>query len=349
MLNRRLRQIIAVLAFAAYWFLSGIASSHALVARDRVETRDWRQFPAIVEIDADATVVAVGDVHGDYERLAHLLKKAGLIDEENADPSDLKWRGGKTILICTGDLIDKGKHSLDVIQCFRTLERKAADEGGKTIVTMGNHEAEFLANPDDDEKAEKFLAELEKQDLDPADVATGKDKKGIGAFLRRLPFAARVNDWFFAHACGVDGRTLRTLKAALADSVDEEGFGADILLAKRGLLEARLKPIPWWERKGDKPKESESRLRGHADALGIKHFVMGHQPGKAHFSDDSRRKAGELIQKFDGLIFLIDVGMSSAIDKSPGAALRIERHGRRQTATVIRADGTEELIWKVTE
>jgi hypothetical protein len=211
---------------------------------------------------------------------------------------------------------------------------------------MGNHEAEFLADPENDEKAEKFVEELQKKDLDPAIIASGKDAKGIGEFLRDLPFAARINDWFFAHACGTEGKTLATLKTALVDSVNEAGFGADVLVAKRGLLEARLKPIPWWERQGDTAEQSESRLRGYATALGIKHFVMGHQPGKAKFSDGTKREAGELVQKFDGLIFLIDVGMSSAIDKSQGAALRIENQEGHQAATVIKASGARDLTWK---
>lgn len=339
---------ITVLLVLAIGLWPGGPYEHAtgLVAAEKSIGRDWRLNPAIVEVDTDAAVVAIGDVHGDYERLTHLLKKSQLISDAHVSPSDLEWTGGTTILICTGDLIDKGKHSLDVIRCFRVLQQKAARAGGKTIVTMGNHESEFLADPGHDEKAEQFIDELEKKDLDPVVLGSGKDKDGIGAYLRGLPFAARINDWFFAHACSTQGRTLATLKTGIADAVDEDGFGADILLSKRGLLEARLKPLPWWERKGDTAAESEARLRGYADALGVKHLVMGHQPGKATFSDGTKRKAGELIQKFDGLIFLIDVGMSSAIDKSDGAALRIARVNGGQTATVVKADGTQQIIWK---
>ena len=88
------------------------------------------------------------------------------------------------------------------------------------------------------------------------------------------------------------------------------------------------------------------QLRGYADALGIEHFVMGHQPGKAHFSDDSKRQAGEMVQKFDGLIFLIDVGMSRAIDKSKGAVLKITRSGNGQAASMIEPDGSSHRLWR---
>jgi hypothetical protein len=55
-----------------------------------------------------------------------------------------------------------------------------------------------------------------------------------------------------------------------------------------------------------------------------------------------------MCQKFEGLIFLIDVGMSEAIDYSRGALLRV--HGKESfRATAIYPNGTsrqffEELV-----
>ena len=316
------------------------------VAREPVAvSRNWTESPSIVELQTNSTIVAVGDVHGDYERLVRLLQQLGLVPAAPDKPSYIAWSGGTTVLICTGDLIDKGKHSLKVISCFRELAAKAREAGGQVIVTMGNHEAEFLADPDDDDKAEQFIAELEEADLDPDDVAAGADRLGIGQFIANLPLAVKVNDWFFAHACSTQGMTLTTLSTEIKDSVASDGFDVPVLLGKRGLLEGRLKPLPWWERAGDTPADSQTRLRGYAAALGAKHLVMGHQPGKAVFSDGTKRKAGEMAQKFDGLIFFIDVGMSKAIDKSNGAGLKIERHGEHESATAIRADGTQEQLW----
>ncbi|HEV3304448.1 MAG TPA: metallophosphoesterase [Planctomycetaceae bacterium] len=316
----------------------------AFASKERV-VRDWQACPAIVELDTDAPIIAIGDVHGDYDRLCKLLHVAGVVREESEHPQNLQWAAGKTILVCTGDLIDKGKRSLDVIEAFRVLQPQALAAGGRVIVTMGNHEAEFLADPENDEKAEEFLAELGAAGVDPVRLAHGNDDHGVGNFLRGLPFAVRINDWFFAHACSTQGRSLQTLRTEISDAVDSEGYGADILLSKHGLLEARLKPLPWWQRQGDTPKQSEDRLRGYSVALGVHHLVMGHQPGKAEFSDGTKRKAGELTQKFGGLIFFIDVGMSSAINKSTGAALRIEKDGNRQTATAVSAENARTLLW----
>jgi hypothetical protein len=209
---------------------------------------------------------------------------------------------------------------------------------------MGNHEAEFLADPDDDDKALEFIKELERHGIAPRDVAAGRDPRGIGLYLRGLPFAARLGDWFFAHAGDTGGRTLEQLRAALEQEVDNKGYDADVLLGKKGLLEARLHKGPWWERKGDRPAESEARLRDWVKALGARHLVIGHQPGHVAFADGTRRKKGTLVQKFDGLIFLIDVGMSDAIDYSRGALLHI-REGPAPRAGVIYPDKTSRQVW----
>ena len=50
-------------------------------------------------------VVAIGDVHGDYEQFVAVLRSAKLIDSEET------WSGGKTHLVQTGDVLDRGPDS----------------------------------------------------------------------------------------------------------------------------------------------------------------------------------------------------------------------------------------------
>src|SRR5262245_49459000 len=50
-------------------------------------------------------VVAVGDVHGDYEQFVAVLRSAKLIDSQES------WSGGKTHLVQTGDVLDRGPDS----------------------------------------------------------------------------------------------------------------------------------------------------------------------------------------------------------------------------------------------
>jgi hypothetical protein len=325
-----------ILAVVALWLLP--LSSSAQEAK-----RDWKKCPAVVDVDTEHDLYAIGDVHGDYDRLTTLLVAAKLIAEEPSKPEMVKWNAGKAVLVCTGDMIDKGDQGVRVLQLFRALRADAEKTGGRVIVLAGNHEAEFLANPSIEKSAE-FRKELKARNIKPDDVAAGKDALGLGEFLRSLPFAARVNDWFFSHAGNTHGRTLAKLRDDLERGVEGKGYKADVLQDPNSLLLARMNPRPWWERAKDEGDAGQKRLAGYAKALGVRHIILGHAPAEVTFADKSVRKAGEMYQKFDGLVFMIDVGMSRAVGYSTGAILLIQR-GKHATASAIYADGKRKQMW----
>jgi calcineurin-like phosphoesterase family protein len=305
--------------------------------------RDWEQCPAVVAIRTTEVVHALGDTHGDYDRLVKLLVAGKLMDGTPDKSDEAAWSGGKSVLVVTGDMIDKWDHSLDVIALMRALVASAASQGGRVVISTGNHEAEFLGDPKGD-KTKEFRNELKAAHIKPGDVAGGTDSQGIGKFLLCLPFASRVNGWFFAHAGSTKGRTFQQLTGDLEKGFKDDGYNAKVLLGDKGLLEARMKP-PWWEKDGDKPDQSISRLLGYADALGVRHIVFGHQPGTYTFNDGSTREKGTMFENFGGLVFLIDMGMSRGVDYSKGALLRIERDGSRETATALFPDGSKKQLW----
>jgi 3',5'-cyclic AMP phosphodiesterase CpdA len=80
-------------------------------------------------------IVAVGDLHGDYEAWTAIARDAGLVDAKG------RWAGGTTILIQTGDITDRGPDSLKIIRHLQKLRTEAAKAGGQVIVLIGNHEA----------------------------------------------------------------------------------------------------------------------------------------------------------------------------------------------------------------
>ncbi|HEX3879648.1 MAG TPA: metallophosphoesterase, partial [Bryobacteraceae bacterium] len=80
-------------------------------------------------------VVAIGDVHGDYESFAAALRSAGLING-NGD-----WTGGKTHLVQTGDILDRGPDSRAVMDLLMKLQKQAEAAGGAVHCLLGNHEA----------------------------------------------------------------------------------------------------------------------------------------------------------------------------------------------------------------
>lgn len=83
---------------------------------------------------AEPRIVAVGDVHGDYDGAVSILREAGLID------AHAHWKGGNAVLVQTGDLLDRGPRPRDVLDLFMNLEAEAPRSGGRVVVVLGNHE-----------------------------------------------------------------------------------------------------------------------------------------------------------------------------------------------------------------
>jgi hypothetical protein len=79
-------------------------------------------------------VIAIGDLHGDYERYIDVMKSAGLIDKKG------KWSGGATHLVQTGDITDRGPDSRKIIDHLVKLSRQAKKKGGYVHLLIGNHE-----------------------------------------------------------------------------------------------------------------------------------------------------------------------------------------------------------------
>ncbi len=284
-----------------------------------VPTRDFAAYPAIVELSSGGPIDALGDVHGDLAATVGLLSAAGLV---GAAPHH--WTGGARTLVVTGDVIDKGTQAIPIIDLLISLEPEARAAGGALVVTLGNHEAEFLANPTD-EKSAQFQAELKGAGLDPKRVAAGETK--YGQWLHRLPLAARIEGWFFCHGGNTNGLSAADLGARFRTLYESgKAYSDDFTTGDQSLLEASI----WWARDA----RAVTTLDADLGALPAQHLVFGHDPGDIAFPDDPHgdRKKGELAARYEGRIFLIDSGMSSAIGYSRGALLRIERNPDRASA-----------------
>jgi hypothetical protein len=80
-------------------------------------------------------VIAFADVHGAYDDLTQLLRSAGVVDK------DLRWSAGAAHVVSTGDLLDRGPGSRQVMDLLMRLQGEAAAAGGALHVVLGNHEA----------------------------------------------------------------------------------------------------------------------------------------------------------------------------------------------------------------
>lgn len=309
-------------------------------------SRDWTKYPAVVEVDTNEDVFAISDAHADYTRLAGILAAAKIIDGVPDKPKQVVWIAGKSVLVIVGDMIDKWKHSVKVIALIRALQKSAVAQGGQVIATMGNHEAEFLADPTG-KKTKDFSKDLIRHNLQPRDVANCKG--GLGQFVCQLPIAARVNDWFFCHAGNTDNRSIKALNSDIKTGFTKHGFATKELVGDNSILEARLNKqgpngLPWFD---DKSIENDPQelLSKYVASLGVHHIVQGHQPGTVKFPDGQQRNPEDMFQRY-GLLFLIDTGMSRGIpgSTSTGGALRITGKNPEQ-AVAICANGKEKTLW----
>ncbi|MFL6829645.1 MAG: metallophosphoesterase [Sphingomicrobium sp.] len=80
-------------------------------------------------------IIAVGDLHGDYDAWLAIARAAGLVDPGG------HWMGGRTILVQLGDVTDRAPDSLKIIRSLQQLQGEAPRAGGRVLVVLGNHEA----------------------------------------------------------------------------------------------------------------------------------------------------------------------------------------------------------------
>lgn len=293
--------------------------------------RDFASHPAILEITSADHVYAVSDVHGQYEIFVRLLAANRLIASAVTDPSKVKWMGGTATLVVAGDHIDKGARSVDVIDLLRALEDQAPRSGGRVVALMGNHEAEFLDDPQNGKATSTgkdaigIDTQLAEMGLDPRQIAAGTDRAGRGQWLRNLPLGVRVKKWFFAHGGNTQRLSIADLDAKLAKSIARKGFGDKDITGKDSILEAQQ----WY----GNPKDDNAG-RKEVEALGgVEHLVFGHDPG----AFDQRGKPKE---SKNGLLVKIDGAMGLHDDRSPnpGFMLHVSTKGQ-DTAEVLDEQG----------
>ncbi|KAG8892953.1 hypothetical protein FRC01_013857, partial [Tulasnella sp. 417] len=80
------------------------------------------------------TIVAVGDLHGDYPNMMTVLKMAKVVSENGT------WTGNVDYLVQTGDIVDRGDDTLKMYRYIEKLRVQAQKAGGDVRSHFGNHE-----------------------------------------------------------------------------------------------------------------------------------------------------------------------------------------------------------------
>ncbi|MBW2524667.1 MAG: metallophosphoesterase [Deltaproteobacteria bacterium] len=284
------------LLLAAAGLLTGCADPIAVTSESAAHTEVQTRYPA-----ADR-VLALGDVHGDLAAMREALQIGGVIDESD------HWIGGETVVVQTGDLLDRGDDEQAIIDTLERLRAEANAAGGAVHVVQGNHE---LMNIDLDFRyvTPGGFADFEDAPcVDPQAPAVAgfqpHERARASAFmpggsyavkLARNPVVVVVGDTVFTHGGVLPG-----------DADDVEQINHDVaewLLGNdddgRRVIEDGDSPV-WSRHYCDDPSWSDCRKLERALAeLGASRMVLGHSTHSTITSECEDR------------VYCIDTGMAA--------------------------------------
>ena len=249
-------------------------------------------------------VIAVGDIHGDYQKLEEVLRHAKLIDSDN------NWIATNTALVQTGDLIDRGGDIKKILDLLFSIREQAKKKNSEVILLFGNHEIMnfrgdygFVSSAD-----VQSFGSLSQREQDFS--ATGK----YGKIMRKeMKATTALNDSVFIHAgllpeYAKDG--IDTINAKVQDLlVNAPSFEELYEIGKNG-GKPELYSCPYLSEKGplfnrDLVQMEDSKLCPQVEETlrltNTKRMIVGHNP----------QDYGEIRTRCNGKIIFIDLGMSA--------------------------------------
>ncbi|MGA2587115.1 MAG: metallophosphoesterase [Candidatus Aminicenantales bacterium] len=269
-------------------------------------------------------VVAIGDLHGDYDHFVKILRGTRLVD------GDLHWTGDKTHLVQMGDIMDRGDEARKILGLLRKLETEAAAAGGQIHVILGNHEemniTGFVFNFQDYVTVPQFVSFLpdkyrrdkEKEfgkknggrgdinafwealmkEQEAKDVYTENFNLLYGRWLTDQSAVIKINDVVFVHG-GINEfyskMKLEEINALYHDEF-KKSFRGDIFRPK--ILFAEDGPL--WNR-DLAAQADEAQIDQILANLGAKHIIVAHTPVLVW----------ENMSRFGGKVWIVDTGISS--------------------------------------
>ena len=143
------------------------------------------------EYDGVSRIFTVSDIHGEYDALVDILRKARVVDD------DLRWAWGDGHLVVLGDMFDRGAMVTECLWLIHRLEGEAKEAGGRVHYLLGNHEMMILrgdlryVNTRYSEGIVR-ITQILYPDLFGPDME-------LGRWLRTRPAAVRLNGVLFVH------------------------------------------------------------------------------------------------------------------------------------------------------
>lgn len=263
-------------------------------------------------------IVLVGDVHGYLEGLQDILRHAGIITEND------DWNGGDTVLIQTGDVIDRCDKSEEVYRLLTKLQKQAEKAGGKVVRLLGNHELLLLqknyeiSNLMDKEGLRNRMIDDIKNNKLQAAYALGNRLVTHAGLTIGIQTMLSVDDKGEIINLALE-QLADKINQILKDSVEINDFNSDAIYAvgktrSRG-EDARIAGPFWADYHGDLLTEK---------ALGVKQ-IIGHTPhNEITYTDNLDLidiDAGLCYDKLDGIetrfYLLIENNEIKIVQKNP--------------------------------
>jgi hypothetical protein len=274
-------------------------------------------------------IVAIGDVHGDYDNFKKVLTDAKLINRRG------DWIAGNTHFVQLGDLPDRGPDTDKAIEQMQKLQRQAREAGGKVHALIGNHEAmniygdlryvhpgefaAFRSSRSRENRSRYYEAEVARLSAANENFEANKAFRDqwmeahplgfvehrmawapngdIGAWVIENNAMVKINRVLFLHG-GVSEKLLSMSIDEINNQVRDELNGN--LPEEPGLSEAEDGPL--WYR--GLASEDEAIEATHVDrvlsAFDVDHIVIGHTPGM-----------GTIVPRFGSKVIIIDTGLSN--------------------------------------
>jgi len=281
-------------------------------------------------------IVAIGDLHGDYDNYIKAMRAAGLVDRRD------RWIAGQTHLVQTGDIPDRGPDTRKIIQHMARLERQARRKGGRVHNLIGNHEAmnvygdlryvtdeefEAFATPRSERIRDRYfeavLDDMKKRD--PEGFADLPDnfreqwdaRRPLGWVEHRQAWnpnwdpdgemfewvsnarvAVQINDVIFVHG-GISGHYCRDALQSMTEHAHAALKESDP--DNLGILTDENGPLWYRGLAGVAPEAPSETVEAILDRHDARHIVIGHTP-----------TGGIIWPRYSGRVIQIDTGISAA-------------------------------------
>tara|TARA_X000001036_G_scaffold104620_2_gene97831 strand:+ start:1465 stop:2514 length:1050 start_codon:yes stop_codon:yes gene_type:complete len=287
----------------------GIVQSKTL----RNNSYDTIFYPEKSTFTTKKNIVALSDIHGQYDLAIELLKNNKIID------SKLNWNFGKGHLVIVGDVFDRGDKVNEILWLIYKLEIQAKNKGGHVHFILGNHEYMILQKDlryiNEKYKLSSKLMGLKYEEL-------YNNQTILGRWLRSKSTIIKINDNVFVHGGvskdfiiknGVDFDILNLIMRKHIDFPKNEMKVMDfydLYYGQKSLIWYR----GYFKRYFDRYKENltEKDISKILNLINSDHIVVGHC---SH---------NEIVQLYNNKVF----GVDSSIKKGKyGEVLFITKRG----------------------